>query len=243
MQIMDNKKRNEQILKYAPLVKNVVERVLAKLPPHVSLKEDMMNVGIIGLISAIEKFDPSRNVKFETYARFRIKGAVLDELRAMDWMPRSVRDKCSKLEDAFRTLEKVLERPPNDDEVSQYIGIPLDEYYKMLDEAKGITLLSREDISADNEDLHNKQKFLEGVDQNDPFSFLAAQQLQSVLKGAIDSLPEKERIIISLYYYEEMTMKEIGVIVNLTESRVCQLHTKAMLRLRGRLKELRKAGE
>lgn len=237
--VMDRKKHDESIMKYAPLVKNIVERISAKLPSHLDVKEDLVNVGIIGLISAVEKFDHKRNVKFETYASFRIKGAVLDELRARDWMPRSTRNKHSKLEESFSDLQKILGRPPQEEEMCRYMKVPLDKYHKMLDEAKGVTLLSSEDLPPDYHETYANNGFLDKMDENDPFSFLAANETKTVLKKAIEALPEKERLILSLYYYEELTMKEIGRVVNLTESRVCQLHTQAVLRLRGNLKELR----
>jgi len=237
--VMDRKKHDESIMKYAPLVKNIVERISARLPSHLNVKEDLINVGIIGLISAVEKFDHKRNVKFETYASFRIKGAVLDELRARDWMPRSTRNKSSKLEESFSFLQKVLGRPPREEEMCRYLKIPLDKYHKILDEAKGVTLLSSEDLPPDYQETYANNGFLEKMDENNPFSFLATSELKDVLKKAIDGLPEKERLILSLYYYEELTMKEIGKVVNLTESRVCQLHTQAVLRLKGNLKELR----
>ena len=237
--VMNSKKRNEFIMKYASLVKNIVERISARLPSHLDVKEDLINVGIIGLISAAEKFDHKRNVKFETYASFRIKGAVLDELRARDWMPRSTRNKNSKLEESFSVLQKMLGRPPLEEEMCRYLKVPLDKYHKMLDEAKGVTLLSSEDLPPDYQETHTHNGFLEKMDENDPFSFLATNDIKTVLKKAIDALPEKERLILSLYYYEELNMKEIGRVINLTESRVCQLHAQAVLRLRGNLKELR----
>jgi len=237
--VMDKEKRDEFIMKYAPLVKNIVERISARLPSHLMVKEDLINVGVIGLISSIEKFDKKRNVKFETYASFRIRGAVLDELRARDWMPRSTRNKHSKLEESFSSLQKMLGRPPDEEEMCRYLNISLEKYHKVLDEAKGITLLSSEDLPPDYRETYKHYDFLEDIEQKNPFSFLATNELKGILKKAIDALPEKERLVLSLYYYEELTMKEIGRVVNLTESRVCQLHTQAIFRLRGSLKELR----
>jgi RNA polymerase sigma factor for flagellar operon FliA len=237
--VMDRKKRDEFIMKYAPLVKNIVERISARLPSHLNVKEDLINVGVIGLISSIEKFDKKRNVKFETYASFRIRGAVLDELRARDWMPRSTRNKHSKLEESFSSLQKLLGRPPDEEEMCRYLNISLEKYHKVLDEAKGITLLSSEDLPPDYRENYKNYDFLEDIEHKNPFLFLATNELKGILKKAIDALPEKERLVLSLYYYEELTMKEIGRVVNLTESRVCQLHTQAILRLRGSLKELR----
>lgn len=238
---MDRKRRDEFIMKYAPLVKNIVERISARLPSHLNVKEDLINVGLIGLISSIEKFDKKRNVRFETYASFRIRGAVLDELRARDWMPRSTRNKHSKLEESFFSLQKMLGRPPDEEEMCRYLNISLEKYHKVLDETKGITLLSSEDLPPDYHETYKNHDFLEDIERKNPFSFLATNELKGILKKAIDVLPEKERLVLSLYYYEELTMKEIGRVVNLTESRVCQLHAQAVLRLRGSLKELRGA--
>lgn len=238
---LDKKKRDALIMRYASLVKHVVDKISSRLPSHLQVKEDLINVGVIGLISALEKFDKTRNVKFETYASIRIRGAVLDELRARDWMPRSTRDKHSKLEETFSSLQKKLGRPPDEEEMSRHLNVSLDKYHKILDEAKGITLLCSEDLPPDYQEINANYNFIDEMDQNNPFSSLAANELKVVLKKAIDTLPEKERLILSLYYYEELTMKEIGKVVNLTESRVCQIHTQAILRLRGGLKTLQGA--
>ncbi len=236
---MNNTKRDELIIKYAPLVKNIVERIASKVPPYIADREDLMNVGIIGLMSALSKFDDKRNVQFETYARYRIRGAVLDELRARDWIPRSTRNKNAKLVDAFSALQKEFGRPPEDEEVSDYLGIPLESYYELLDDAKGVTLLSSEDLPPDYCEKHGSYEIMEGIDQGNPLSILAKNELKEILKKKIDTLPEKEKLVLSLYYYEELTMKEIGMVLKLTESRVCQLHSKAILRLRGDLHEIR----
>ncbi len=236
---MDKKTRDELVISYAPLVKNIVERIASRVPSYIADKEDLMNVGIIGLISAIGKFDEKRNVQFETYARYRIRGAVLDELRARDWIPRSTRTKNAKLVEAFSILQKEFGRPPEDEEVARYLKVPLETYYEMLDDAKGVTLLSSEDLPPDYCEKHGSYEIMDDIDRGNPLSMLAKSELRQTLKGAIDSLPEKERLVLSLYYYEELTMKEIGAVLRLTESRVCQLHSKAILRLRGELNEAR----
>ncbi len=234
---MDKNQRDELIIRYAPLVKNIVERIAAKVPAYIADKDDLMNVGIIGLIGAIGKFDQKRNVQFETYARYRIRGAVLDELRARDWIPRSTRSKNARLSEAFFCLQKELGRPPEDEEVCQSLGVSLDSYYEMLDDAKGATLLSSEDLPPDYCEKHGSYEIMEEIDRGNPLAILAKSEMKEVMKKAIDKLPEKEKLVLSLYYYEEMTMKEIGLILKLTESRVCQLHSKAILRLRGELHE------
>ncbi len=225
-------------MQYAPLVKNIVERIAVKVPSHIADREDLMNVGIIGLISALEKFDRTRNVQFETYARYRIRGAVLDELRSRDYLSRSTRNKHSKLEDAFMLLQKEFGRPPDDEEVARHLGISLEEYFALLDEARGVSLLSSDDLPPDYCERHEHQEDA-SRDWENPHALLMKNEIKGILKRAVDELPEKERLVLSLYYYEELTMKEIGAVMNLTESRVCQLHSKSMLRLRGRLKELR----
>lgn len=236
---MDKKTRNALIMQYAPLVKTIVERIACKVPSHIADRDDLMNVGIIGLISAFEKFDKGRNVQFETYARYRIRGAVLDELRSRDWLSRSTRNKNSKLEKAFHALQKTLGRPPDDEEVAAHLGISLEEYFELLEEARGISLMSSEDLTPEYCEHHANRDGLNGRLTDNPHNRLLSRELRDILKKAIDDLPEKERQVLALYYYEELTMKEIGAVMSLTESRVCQLHSKAVLRLRGRLKDIR----
>jgi RNA polymerase sigma factor FliA len=233
---VDKKRRDEFVLQYAPLVKNVVSRVTAKLPIHAMDKEEMVNVGIIGLMSAIEKFDEKRNVKFESYACFRIRGAVLDELRARDWVPRSTRDKDSKLEEAFSSLKKSLGRQPREEEVAMYLGISLEEYYRLLDKAQSVLLISSEDLPPDYLDNCRQSSVLELMEHGNPLHLLSSAELRNQLKQGIDALPPKERLVLSLYYYDELTMNEIGRVMELTESRVCQLHSQAIIRLRALIK-------
>ncbi len=234
---IDRKERDRQIVKYVPLVKNIVGRIAMKLPSHVD-KEDLINAGIIGLMSALEKFDETRNVLFETYAGFRIRGAILDELRSRDIISRSDRSKGTRLEEAFDELQKELGRHPTDEETSDYLGISLEEYYKMLNEAKGVSILSSDDLPPDYCEAHTRSDILEKIDENNPFVFISRGEMQDVMRGAIDSLPEKEGLVLSLYYYEELTLKEIGLVLELSESRISQLHSQAILRLKGSLRKL-----
>jgi RNA polymerase sigma factor for flagellar operon FliA len=228
----DKNKRDEQIMKYAPLVKNIVGRLAAKLPIDAADKEDLINVGIMGLMSALEKFDKTRNVQFETYASFRIRGAVLDELRAKDWVPRTTRSKDNKLENAMVALRKRLGRSPGEEEIAGYLGISLEDYYKLLDDARCVTLISTENLPPDYLERYSREDVLEEISKGNPLNSLVKMELRDNLKKAIDQLPEKERLVLSLYYYEEMTMKEAGRVMELTESRVCQLHAQAILRLK-----------
>jgi len=236
---VNKKERDKLILKYAPLVKGIVDRIACKVPVHVAERGDLVNVGVIGLISALEKFDKTRNVQFETYARFRIRGAVLDELRARDWQPRSARNKDARIEKAMLALQKQLGRPPDELEVAEFLDIPLEDYQQLLDEASGVSLLSSEDLPPDYCEKYATYDVLEKMDQGSPLSILARGEVKKILKDAIEALPDKEKLVLSLYYYEELTMKEIGCVLKLTESRVCQLHSQAVLRLRGRVKDLR----
>jgi len=233
---VDKKKREKLIMQYAPLVKNIVGRLAAKLPIDSADKEDLVNVGIMGLMSALEKYDTTRNVQFETYASFRIRGAVLDELRAKDWVPRATRSKDNKLENAMGVLEKKLGRAPTEDEIAQQLNIPLEEYFKLLDEARCISLISTEDLPPDYLERYSREDIVEEISAGNPLNLLVNMEIKDKLKKAVDKLPEKERLVLSLYYFEEMTMKETGRVMSLTESRVCQLHAQAVLRLRSMVK-------
>lgn len=236
--IADKKKRDELIIKYAPFVKNIVERIALRLPNHVN-KDDLISVGIIGLISALRKFDETRNVPFATYARLRIRGAVLDELRSRDDVPRSARNKAAKLEEAFAALQGKLRRHPTDEEVSDFLGMSVDEYYKLLDEARGVCILSTDNLCPNYCEKYGTYDVLEKIDQNNPFSVLAHNELKEILKHAIDSLPKKEKLVLQLYYYEELTLKEIGIVMKLSESRICQIHSQVILKLKSILKKKR----
>lgn len=236
IKIVDKKKREELIMQYAPLVKNIVGRLAAKLPIDSADKEDLINVGVMGLMSALEKFDKTRNVQFETYASFRIRGAVLDELRAKDWVPRATRSKDNKLEKAMEVLKKKLGRAPTEDEIARELDISLEEYFKLLDEAKYISLISTEDLPPDYLERFSSEDIMEEISSGNPLNLLMNMETKDKLKNAIDDLPQKEKLVLSLYYYEELTMKETGRVMDLTESRVCQLHAQAVLRLRSMVK-------
>ena len=234
----DKKRREEQIMKYVPLVKNVVGRIVLRLPSHVD-KEDLINVGVIGLMSAFERFDEAKNVKFETYARYRIRGAILDELRSRDTVSRSARNKGAKLQEAYLALQVELGRMPTDEEVSGYLDISLEQYYKLLNDSRNVYILSTEDLTPDYLRKNTPQDILEKIDHGNPLSVITSTETKEILKNAIESLPEKERIVLSLYYYEELTLLEIGKVMELTESRICQIHSKAILKLRSVLKTLK----
>jgi RNA polymerase sigma factor for flagellar operon FliA len=231
--------RERLILEYAPTIKYIAQRIAARLPPHISL-DDLINAGVIGLIDAIEKYDPSRDNTFKTYAEFRIRGTMLDELRSLDWVPRSVRQKEGALERAYGELERTLGRSAHDEEVAALLGIGIEEFYAWCNQVKGVSLLSLEAPglrSTDGETL-NLMDLVSTDIAKSPAQLVQAHRLKALVAEAIDDLPYQEKVVISLYYYEELTMKEIGKVLDITESRVSQIHTKSILRLRSMLKLL-----
>lgn len=233
--------QEQMVMQYAPLIKYIASRLALRLPSHISL-DDLISSGIIGLIDAIHKYDPKKNINFKTYAEFRIKGAILDELRSLDWIPRSVRKKSHLLEKAYAALEKDLGRPADAEEVSQALGMDLEEFYQLLDETKSVSLVELEGVwrgirSASEMPDTDLPEILLDENVRDPFLALHFSELQDIMVKAIDALPDKEKLLVSLYYYEELTMKEIGQIMGYTESRISQLHTQAMIRLRAKLRE------
>jgi RNA polymerase sigma factor FliA len=230
--------RDQLIIRYAPWVKFIALRMAAKLPAHIQA-EDLISAGIIGLIDALDKFNPAREVQFKTYAQIRIQGAMKDELRSLDWASRSTRQKVKRLEQAYATLERELGRPPSSEEVASSMGIKMAAFEEMLDDVKGTSLVSLEDLGQGpaSEDKSALVEALLTRQDQDPLEMLNLQDLKRALTLAIAELPEKERLVLSLYYFEELTMKEVGKVLDLTESRISQLHTQAVLRLRGKLKE------
>jgi RNA polymerase sigma factor for flagellar operon FliA len=231
-----DRENREQIIKdYVPLVKFVAHRVASRLPSHVEL-DDLIHSGILGLMDAIEKFEPARNIKFKTYAELRIKGAILDGLRELDWVPRSLRRKKKDIESAYHLLEQQMGRAATDEQVADHLGIPLEELHKNLDDLKGVTLGTFVEVGEDGEG-ESLISFVPDPDAEDPSQTYQASEIKEILREAMDILPKKEKFVVQLYYFDELTMKEIGTLLNITESRVSQLHTKAMLRLRGKLLE------
>ncbi|MBI5521260.1 MAG: FliA/WhiG family RNA polymerase sigma factor [Desulfarculus sp.] len=235
----DAAEREALILEHTPLIRYVAGRIAMRLPSHVPL-EDLYSAGVLGLIDAVDKFDPRQNVKFKTYAEFRIRGAILDELRAMDWVPRSVRKKSSRLEDTYHKVQSQLGRAASDEEVAQALGVSLEEFFHLLDEVKGVNLLSLDDQNSPLANLDSEQvlEALGREDNEDPLTQLGLAELRRAVASAIEGLPEKEKLVVSLYYYDELTMREIGEVLGYTESRISQMHTKAILRLRARLRDV-----
>ena len=233
----DFQDRELLITECLPLVKFVAHRIANRLPAHVDV-DDLIHSGILGLMDAVRKFEPDRNVKFKTYAEQRIRGAILDGLRDLDWVPRSLRRKKKDIEAAYHELEQQHGRAASDEEVAAHLGLPLDDLHHALDELKGVTLGAFVD-AGENGEGENLISFVPDPDGENPHMLLQTKEVRSILKAAVDKLPTKERFVVQLYYFEELTMKEIGTLLNITESRVSQLHTKSMLRLRGKLKERR----
>ncbi|MBN1288188.1 MAG: RNA polymerase sigma factor WhiG [Actinobacteria bacterium] len=229
--------REELILHYSPMVKYVAGRVSSGLPPSVEFG-DLVSYGVFGLLDAIEKYDPGRGIKFETYAIARIKGAIIDELRADDWVPRSIRFKAREIEKAYIELETKLRRNPTDEEVAKKLGMSLESYLEVLNKLSFISLVALDElwsVGGDKPDQVSLADTVEDVKAKDPSQMFEVEEMKNIIAEAINKLPERERIVVSLYYYEGLTMREIGEALSVTESRVCQLHTKAILRLRARL--------
>ncbi len=228
--------REELILKHLPLVHYIVERMLVYLPPTLD-KEDLIEAGIMGLIEAVDKFDPTKNTNFATYAKFRIRGAILDQLRGLDWMPKALRQKARQLEKVYLELEQKLGQPPSDEIVADTLGISLEEYYQLLHQLKGIGIVYLDDLIDTSGD--NKLSLLDRIIYSDDEAVIESvfsKELLSILAQAIEELPEREKLVISLYYFDEFTIREIGEILGLAKSTVSELHTKALLRLRAKLR-------
>ena len=237
VKIKGNRERNDLIVEYAPLVKFVANRIAMRVPPSVSL-DDLISAGIMGLLDAVDRFDPSRQVQFKTYAEFRIRGAILDELRSMDWVPRSTRKKIHDMEKAVTAVEGRLKRPADDSEIAEEMDIDVDSYYGILNKARGVELLSLDEYLKDDRDnSESKKTFKSLIRGNDDLGdHIMASELKRVIAESLETLTEKEQMVLSLYYYDELTLREIGEVLDLTESRISQIHTKAVIKLRPKLK-------
>jgi RNA polymerase sigma factor for flagellar operon FliA len=240
-QTKDLKIRETFIKQYAPLVKYVAGKVAVGMPHNVEF-DDLVGFGVFGLLDAIDKFDPDKNVKFKTYAVTRIRGAIFDELRSIDWVPRSVRQKTREVEDAIGSLEAQLGRTATDQEIAQSMGMDENEFLKTMMKISGTSILSLNDVwfSGDENDKVSIGDSIESPASLNPEVEVEKNEIRRVIVEAINDLPDKEKKILVLYYYEDLTLKEIGQVLEVTESRVSQLHTKAILRLRSRLTNMRK---
>ncbi|OGS36157.1 MAG: hypothetical protein A2293_04555 [Elusimicrobia bacterium RIFOXYB2_FULL_49_7] len=235
--------KDKLLVEYAPLVKYTAYRMAVNLPKSVEVN-DLMGAGVMGLIKSVESFDPGRDIKFETYASHKIRGAILDDLRALDWIPRSIRQKSRALQRVYVKLEGDLKRMPYDDEVAAEMKISLKELEEMLSDVTPTTILSLEETLS-SQDGESKQitilDVIEDPNGTNPLKELGFEETKRILKETITALPEKEKLVIALYHYEELTLKEIGEVLGISESRVSQIHSKAILKLRSRL--IRKINE
>ncbi|KRQ87039.1 RNA polymerase sigma-D factor [Caloramator mitchellensis] len=231
--------REEMIIKYLPFVKYIASRLVTGKPPGVDF-EDLVSFGILGLIDAIEKFDPSKGLKFETYATLRIKGAIIDELRKISWIPKSAFSKLSSLNNARNELEAKLNREPTDKEISEYLNISEEDLKNIETFVNYVSLVSLEEIffKSDDEDLQVKD-MIEDTNSPQPDAMIEDEEKLDMLKRAISMLPDKDKTILNLYYYEKLTLKQIGKVLEISESRVSQLHSRALVRLRENLKKLK----
>lgn len=223
--------REQLIKEFAHVIRAMAHRLAFRLPAYLDA-EDLISVGTIGLMDAMEKYDPNREAKFKTYAEFRIRGAMLDEIRSMDWIPRSVHERIGLLQKTHIVLLNRLGRPPLDEEVATELKMPLEELDEFISRARGAVMISIDDLGLQEPDGHKVVKMLADTHHPDPLSTLVNERERESIAEAIQELPEKERLVLTLYYYEELTMKEIGELLKVTESRVCQIHTKAIVRLK-----------
>ena len=229
--------RDEVLRRHLPLVRRVVQRLAARKPPHIET-DDLVSWGIVGLLDAIAKYDSKKEASFSTYAQFRIRGAILDHLRSLDWVPRSVRQKASLIEKVSHRLEGALGRPPLEEEIASELGVSLDAYQELLTKVGEMSLFSLEDLGfGGGEERFSFERAIEEGDA-DPLGTLLTRERVAIVTEAIRRLPERERTVVTLYYHEELTMKEVGGVLGLTESRVSQLHSQAVLRMKGYLREL-----
>jgi RNA polymerase sigma factor for flagellar operon FliA len=225
------------VVAYAPLVKYVAGRMASGLPAHVD-EADLISYGLIGLISAIERFDLAREIKFETYAIPRIRGAIIDELRSLDWVPRSVRARAREIERANAKLEHRLQRAPTDEEMANELEMSMEDFQDALVQISHSTIAALDElwtVSDSSGDQISLLDTLQDPDAPDPEQIVDQSELKDRVADAIARLPEREKLVIALYYYENLTLREIGEVLGVTESRISQLHTKAVLRLRSRL--------
>ncbi len=231
------KTREEAALEHAPLVRYIANHLAARLPEKIN-RDDLFQSGMIGLLDALDKYQTGRDARFRTYAEFRIRGAILDDLRASDWAPRSVRDVASQLSRAESSVSAKLGRPAQEEEIAAELNISITEYYKRLTKARSATLLSIEEIHPANntDDVGDPLEILEDPNGQTPQQVIEGSEMQEYVSHAIQNLPKKEQLVLSLYYEQGLNLKEIGLVLELTESRVCQMRSQALVRLRGKMR-------
>jgi RNA polymerase sigma factor for flagellar operon FliA len=238
----DPKIREHFVNQYAPLVKYVAGKIAIGMPQNVDF-DDLVGYGVFGLLDAIEKFDPDKDIKFKTYAVTRIRGAIFDELRSIDWVPRSVRQKAKELERIIGRLETRLGRSASDDEIARELGINVKELHSLILKISGASILSLSDVwyVGDESDKVSVMESIESPKSLNPDIIVEREEIKNIIVQAISELPDKEKKVLILYYYEDLTLKEIGEVLQVTESRISQLHTKAILRLRSKLMNIKKS--
>jgi RNA polymerase sigma factor for flagellar operon FliA len=232
-QPMDPQERDRMLVEHLPTVRFIARKIHGRLPQHVEL-DDLVSAGVVGLIDAFGKFDHSKQVQFKSYAQFRIRGAILDSLRMLDWSPRELRRKGRAVEETIRTLTQRLSRAPGEQEIALEMKLGLNDYQQLLGDLKGLEIgslhMERTEDSGDEE-----LAYIPGSPEEDPLFICMKGEMKQLLADAIDDLPEKERLVLTLYYFEELTMKEIGSTLGVVESRVSQIHSSAVIRLRAAL--------
>jgi RNA polymerase sigma factor FliA len=231
-EMISDAERERLILEHLPQVRLIARRIQERLPENISL-EDLVSTGVLGLISAIDNFDPSHNVKLKTYAEYKIRGAILDSLRGLDWAPRQKRRKAKQIEAAIAVAEQRVQRAPTEEEIATQLGIALEEYHRWLVEIRGLNIASLE--YAGQEQGRDLLHYVPDPEENLPSTLLEQSELERLVAESIDQIPEIERTVLSLYYHEELTLREIAHVVKLHESRISQLKSQAILRLRARL--------
>jgi len=233
---LSSEERDQLILDHLPQVRLIARRIHDRLPESVSL-DDLVSTGIVGLISAIDRFDAAHNVKLKTYAEYKIRGAILDSLRGLDWAPRQQRKRSKLIEAAISRAEQRLHRTPTEDEIARELNLKMEEYHEWLVEIRGLNIGSLESAPPDEDNSRDLLRFISGDEEQWPSRLLERSELQRLLAGSIAAMPAVERTVLSLYYYEEMTLREIARIIGLHESRISQLKSQAILRLRASMEK------
>lgn len=230
---MSDAEREQMLLEHLPTVRFIARKIHTRLPQHVEL-DDLVSAGMVGLLDAFDKFDHSKQVQFKSYAQFRVRGAILDSLRSLDWSPRELRRKGRAIEEAIQTLSQNLKRVPQEQEIAAAMGLGLNEYQVLLGELKGLEIGSLH-VERTEDGGDEEIAYVAGAPEEDPLFLCLKGEMKQLLADAIEDLPERERLVLTLYYFEELTMKEIGLTLGVVESRVSQIHSSAVVRLRSAL--------
>ena len=234
--VFNEEEREKLVREFAPLVRFLANRIAMRVPPNVTV-DDLISCGTMGLLDAITKFDPSKNVKFKTYAEVRIKGSILDGLRSLDWIPRSVRKKIQDMEKCIVQMEKDLGYTPNGGQIAKALNLDIEEYHTVLNQARSVDLLSLDEPVKDQDFTDSKESYVNFIPgDNNPLEDALFSEMKDIVADSIKNLSKKEQIVIALYYHEGLTLKEIGAVLELTESRISQIHTQCIIKLRARLK-------